>query len=131
MAVTDQIGDFITRIRNGGSAGHKYVEAPKSKIKIAIAEILKDQGYIEDFETIDEGVQGKIKVALKYYQRKPVIRQIRRVSTPGRRIYKSSDNLDRVKNGLGIAIVSTSQGVMTVKDAEKKNIGGEVICTVW
>lgn len=131
MAVTDQIGDFLTRIRNAGAATHKYVEAPKSKMKIAIAEILKDQGYIEDFEIIDDGLQGKIKISMKYYQRKPVIKQIQRVSTPGRRIYNDSDNLHRVKNGLGIAIVSTSQGVMTVKDAEKNKVGGEVICTVW
>ncbi|MDC1068068.1 30S ribosomal protein S8 [Candidatus Kapabacteria bacterium] len=131
MAVTDQIGDFITRIRNAGAATHKYVEAPKSKIKVAIAEILKDQGYIEDFEVINEGIQGRIKISLKYYQRRPVIKQIQRVSTPGRRIYNSADSFSRVKNGLGIAIVSTSRGLMTVKDAEKDGIGGEVICTVW
>jgi small subunit ribosomal protein S8 len=131
MAVTDQIGDFITRIRNAGAATHKYVEAPKSKIKVAIAQILKEQGYIEDYEVIDDGVQGKIKISMKYYQRKPVIKQINRVSTPGRRIYAGSDNLIRVKNGLGIAIVSTSKGVMTVKDAEKNKVGGEILCTVW
>lgn len=131
MAVTDQIGDFLTRIRNAGAANHKYVEAPKSKIKMAIAEILKDQGYIEDFEAVEEGVQGKIKVALKYYKRQPVIKQMTRVSKPGRRIYVDSQNLTRVKNGLGTAIVSTSKGVMTVKDAQKHNVGGEVICTVW
>jgi small subunit ribosomal protein S8 len=131
MAVTDQIGDFITRIRNAGAATHKYVEAPKSKIKIAIAQILKEQGYIENFETIDDDIQGTIRISLKYYQRKPVIKQIKRVSTPGRRIYNSSDSFSRVKNGLGISIVSTSKGVMTVKDAEKNKIGGEVLCTVW
>lgn len=131
MAVTDQIGDFITRIRNAGAANHKYVEAPKSKMKIAIAQILKEQGYIEDYKIIDDGVQGSIKISLKYYQRRPVIKQIQRVSTPGRRIYNNSDSLTRVKNGLGTAIVSTSKGVMTVKDAEKNGIGGEVICTVW
>ncbi len=131
MPVTDQIGDFLTRIRNAGSAGHKTVDAPASKMKANIAELLKDQGYIEDYEKIEDGVQGTIRVTLKYYKRQPVIRKITRVSKPGRRIYVSSDKLPRVYNGLGIAIMSTSKGVITGKQAKKLNVGGEVVCTVW
>lgn len=131
MPVTDQIGDFLTRIRNAGMAGHKYVEAPRSNIKVQIAKLLKEQGYIEDYEDQKDDVQGTVKVALKYFERKPVIKEIKRVSKPGRRIYVNSKNLTRVKSGLGIAIVSTSKGVLTVKDCEKQNLGGEVVCTVW
>lgn len=131
MPVSDQIGDFITRIRNAGKAGKKTVEAPKSKIKTYIAEILKDQGYIEDFEIIDEGVQSTIKVYLRYYLRKPVIKEIKRISKPGRRVYVPAARLPRVKNGLGIAIISTSKGVMVGKHARKLKVGGEVLCTVW
>ncbi len=131
MPVTDQIGDFLTRMRNAGSAGHKTVDAPASKMKANIAELLKDQGFIEEFEKIEDGVQGTIRVTLKYYKRQPVIRKITRMSKPGRRVYVSSDNLPRVYNGLGIAIMSTSKGVITGKQAKKLNVGGEVVCTVW
>lgn len=131
MPVTDSIADFITRIRNAGQAGHKYVEIPASKIKLGISEILKDQGFIEDVEFNDNGIQGNIKLTLRYYQREPVIRQIKRISKPGRRVYSSVNNLPRVKNGLGIAVLSTSHGVMTSKQAKTKNIGGEVLCSVW
>jgi small subunit ribosomal protein S8 len=131
MPVTDSIADFITRIRNAGKAGHKYVEIPASKIKLGISEILKDQGFIQDYEFVDDGVQGNIKVTLRYYKRKPVIKNIKRLSKPGRRIYSSVDKLPRVNNGLGIAIISTSKGVMTSKQAKSRNIGGELLCSVW
>lgn len=129
--VSDQIGDFITRIRNAGQAGHKTVEAPRSNIKVEIARLLKDQGYIEDYQDLKDDVQGKVLVTLKYFNRKPVIKEIKRISKPGRRIYVSADKLQRVRNGLGISILSTSSGVVTVKEASKLNVGGEIICTVW
>lgn len=131
MPVTDQIADFITRIRNAGQAGHKHVESPASKLKLAMADILKDQGYIQDFEKVKGDVQDSIKITLKYHKRLPVIIKITRISKPGRRVYSTCDNLPRVNNGLGIAIISTSKGVMTTKQAKKFNVGGEVLCTVW
>lgn len=131
MPVTDQISDFLTRIRNAGSAGHKNVEIPASKIKKGIAEILKDQGFIQEYEVVPSDIQDSIMVTLKYYKREPVIKTIKRVSKPGRRVYSSCEKLPRVNNGLGIAIISTSKGVMTSKQAKKFNVGGEVLCTVW
>lgn len=131
MPVTDQISDFLTRIRNAGTAGHKTVDSPKSNIRFHIAEILKDQGFITDVEKNDEGPQGTIRVTLRYYKRKPAIQKVVRISKPGRRVYSPVDGLPRVNNGLGIAIVSTSMGVMTAKQARKLNVGGEVLCTVW
>ncbi len=131
MPVTDKISDFITRIRNAGAAGHKFVEAPYSNLKFAIAEILTDNGYIADVEKIDDGVQGTIKLTLKYYQKQPVIKELKRISKPGRRVYVPADQIPRVKNGLGTAIISTSKGVVSDKQARKDNIGGEVLITVW
>jgi small subunit ribosomal protein S8 len=131
MPVSDSIADFITRIRNGAQAGHKSIDAPRSNMKVAIAKILKEQGFITDFEEINEGPQGIVRVTLKYYNRKPAIYEIKKVSKPGRRLYVSMDNLPRVKSGLGIAIISSSKGVITDKDARKLNVGGEFICTVW
>ncbi|MBE2189929.1 MAG: 30S ribosomal protein S8 [Desulfobulbaceae bacterium] len=131
MPVTDQISDFLTRVRNAGQAGHKYVDAPCSKMKLAIAEILKDQGFIADYEKIEEGPQGLVRVQLRYYKRKHVIKKVVRISKPGRRVYAPVEKLPRVYNGLGIAIVSTSKGVMTGKQARKFNVGGEILCTVW
>lgn len=133
MPVTDPIGDFLTRIRNAQRAHHRTVEAPASKLKIAIAEILKDQGYIADYEVVgnEKNPQPTLRLHLKYYQGKPVIREIKRVSKPGIRRYAGRDELPRVYNGLGIAIVSTSKGVMTDKQARRLNVGGEIICTVW
>lgn len=131
MPVSDSIADFITRIRNAGQAGHKTVDAPASKVKQNIAALLKDQGFITDYEKIEDGVQGSIRVHLKYYKRKPVIKKIVRISKPGRRVYVPVERLPRVNNGLGIAIISTSHGIMTGKQARKINVGGEVICTVW
>ena len=131
MPVTDSISDYLTRIRNAGNAGHKTVEIPFSKMKIAMSEILKDQGFISDYEKIDDGIQGTIKVTLKYYKKKSVILDLKRMSKPGRRIYVPADKLPRINNGLGIAIISTSRGVMTDKQARKFNVGGEVLCSVW
>lgn len=131
MPVTDVIADFLTRIRNASAARHKEVEIPFSKLKMAICEILKDQGYIEDFEKIEDNVQGTIRIKLKYYNREPVIRELKRISKPGRRIYVNAREIPRVKNGLGIAVLSTSRGIMTDKMARKLNIGGELLFTVW
>lgn len=133
MPVTDTIGDFLTRIRNAQRAHHRTVDAPASKLKVAIAEILKDQGYIADYELLDGdgSAQPTLRVHLKYYQGQPVIREIRRISKPGLRRYAGADELPRVYNGLGIAILSTSKGVVTDKHARRLNVGGEIICTVW
>lgn len=131
MPVTDSIADFLTRIRNAGAAGHKTVDAPYSNLKLAIAEILTEQGFVQGYEKIEDGVQGGIRVSLRYFNRQPAIRHVSRISTPGRRIYAPADKLPRIKNGLGIAIISTSKGVMTDKQARKFNVGGEVLCSVW
>jgi small subunit ribosomal protein S8 len=131
MPVTDTISDFLTRIRNASAARHKSVDVPSSNLKVAIAEILKDQGYIQDFSKSEDGKQGVLSLKLRYYYGQPVIREIQRVSKPGRRIYAAVDRLPRVRNGLGIAIISTPRGVMTDKKARSENVGGEVLCTIW
>ena len=130
---TDPIADYLTRIRNANSAGHRVVEIPASKLKKEITKILFDQGFILSYKFDDSTVQGTIKIALKYDKvtKEPVIRHIERASRPGLRKYAGADNLPRVLNGLGIAIISTSQGVMTGKKAIELNIGGEVICYVY
>ena len=130
---TDPIADYLTRIRNANSAGHRVVEIPASKLKKEITKILFDQGFILSYKFDDSTVQGTIKIALKYDKvtKEPVIRHIERASRPGLRKYAGADNLPRVLNGLGIAISSTSQGVMTGKKARELNIGGEVICYVY
>ena len=130
---TDPIADFLTRIRNGAKAGHQVVELPSSTVKAEIARILHDQGYIASYKVVTDNSQGTLKVALKYERstKRPVIRGIDRASSPGLRNYKSSSDLPRVKNGLGIAIVSTSHGMMTDKEARAKKIGGEIICYVY
>lgn len=131
--VTDPISDFLTRVRNAQSAGHKVVDIPASKIKKEITKILYDQGYITNYKFEDNAVQGNIKIALKYDKltSKPAIKSIQRASRPGLRYYAGSAELPRVLNGLGIAIISTSKGVMTGKQAKKENVGGEVICYVY
>ncbi len=131
MPVTDKIADFLTRIRNAGAAKHKTVDIPASRLKMDIASILKENGYIADFEKIDDSVQGTIRITLRYYQREHAIREMKRISKPGRRAYASADQLPRVRNGLGISIISTSKGVMSDKQARKYNVGGEVLCTIW
>lgn len=131
--LTDPIADYLNRLRNALMAGHKVVEIPASNIKKEITRILQEQGYILKHKFEDNGPQGSIKIALKYDKMtsEPAIRSLKRVSKPGLRSYKGSGELPRVINGLGVAIVSTSQGVMTDKEARKKNIGGEVICYVY
>ena len=130
---TDPIADFLTRIRNGVMAGNKVVEIPASNIKKQMTKILFDKGYILNYKFEDEGPQGNIKVALKYGKSNntPAIKSITRVSKPGMRSYTNSKELPRVLNGLGIAIISTSQGVMTDKEARKLNVGGEILCHVY
>ena len=132
MAVTDPIADYLTRIRNAQKAGHRIVEIPASKLKKSITEILYDQGYILKYK-FEDGVPGSIKIALKYDNKTklPVIRKLGRISKPGLRKYTDSKNLPRVINGLGIAIISTSRGLITDKEARDLNVGGEVICHVY
>lgn len=129
--MTDPIADFLTRLRNAAKARHKRMDVPCSNEKLAIASILKEQGYIADFERIEDNKQGILQVALRYHEGRPAFTEIKRISRPGIRRYASVDALPRVYNGLGIAIVSTSKGVMTDKDARRYNVGGEVICTIW
>ena len=132
MQITDVVADMLTRIRNANSAKHESVEIPASNLKKAIAQILLDEGFIKAFEVIEDGKQGTIKVTLKYGENKQrIIQGLRRVSKPGLRIYAASQDLPKVKNGLGIAIASTSKGLMTDKAARKQNIGGEVLAFVW
>ncbi len=136
MAVTDPIADYLTRIRNAQQAGHRIVEIPASNLKKRITEILYDQGYILKYKFEDEvgkGNQGLIKIALKYdpATRKPVIRSLERISKPGLRRFSKATDLPRVINGLGVAIISTSRGVMTDKQAREANVGGEVLCFVY
>ena len=132
MQITDVVADMLTRIRNANSAKHETVEIPASNLKKAIANILLEEGYIKAVDVIDDGKQGIIKVTLKYGENKQrIIQGLRRVSKPGLRIYAASADLPKVKNGLGIAIVSTSKGLMTDKAARKQNIGGEVLAFIW
>ncbi len=133
MATTDPIADYLTRIRNAMMAGHTIVEIPASNLKKRITEILYDQGYILKYKFDDEGIQGHIKIALKYKgnTKQPVIRKMGRISRPGLRKFSKADELPRIINGLGIAIVSTSKGVMTDKQARNQNVGGEVLCYVY
>ncbi|MGV6862088.1 MAG: 30S ribosomal protein S8 [Putridiphycobacter sp.] len=129
---TDPIADYLTRIRNAQSAGHKVVEIPSSKMKKEITKILEDKGYILSYKFDEEGPQGSIKIALKYTSdNEPAIRNLSRVSKPGLRKYCGANELPRVLNGLGIAVLSTSKGVISDKEARKENVGGEVICYVY
>lgn len=130
MSMTDPIADMLTRVRNGQSAGKESVVLPSSKVKVAIAKVLKEEGYITDFATEQKGNQTQMTIVLKYYNGKPVIEEVKRISKPGLRIYKSKEELPKVLGGLGIAIVSTSKGVMTDRAARAMGHGGEVICTV-
>ena len=132
MHITDAIADMLTRIRNANSAKHDTVDIPSSNMKKSIAQILLDEGYIKAFEIIDDGKQGTIHITLKYGPGKSqVIQGLRRVSKPGLRIYSGSENLPKVMRGLGVAIISTSKGVMTDKQARKENVGGEVLAFIW
>lgn len=132
MTMTDPIADMLTRIRNANTAGHETVEVPASKIKISIAQILKDEGYIKDFEVIEDNKQGMINIALKYGANKErVISGLKKISKPGLKVYAKKDEVPKVLGGLGIAIISTSNGVISDKAARKLGVGGEVICYVW
>ena len=132
MQITDTIADMLTRIRNANSAKHDSVDIPASNMKKAIAQILLDEGYIKNFQVINDGKQGIIKVSLKYGSGKsPVITGLRRVSKPGLRIYTSCEDMPKVMKGLGIAIMSTSKGIMTDREARKEHVGGEVLAFIW
>ena len=132
MQITDPIADMLTRIRNANSAKHDTVDVPASNMKKSIAQILLDEGYIKNFQLIDDGTQGVIRIALKYNAGKEkVISGLKRVSKPGLRVYAGADELPKVLRGLGIAIVSTSKGVMTDKKAREAHVGGEVLAFVW
>jgi small subunit ribosomal protein S8 len=128
--MTDPVADMLTRIRNAQMAEKQSVSMPSSKLKVAIAMVLKDEGYIDDFAIRENGAKPELDVALKYYAGRPVIERIERVSKPGLRVYKGKDDLPRVMNGLGVAIVSTPKGVMTDRRARAGNMGGEVLCIV-
>ncbi len=131
--MTDPIADYLTRLRNAINAKHKVVEIPGSNVKKEMTKILKDKGYILNYKFIDDGLQGVIKIALKYDAdtKIPAIKNLKRVSKPGMRQYTGVGEMPRILNGLGIAIISTSQGVMTDKEARQKNVGGEVLCYVY
>lgn len=131
MQISDVIADMLTRIRNASNAKHETVDIPASKMKKSIAQILLDEGYIAGYEVIEDGKQGAIRVTLKYVGKEKVIKGLKRVSKPGLRIYASCEEMPRVMNGLGVAIVSTSKGIMTDKQARKENVGGEVLAFVW
>ena len=131
MNMTDPIADMLTRIRNAIMARHTRVLIPASKMKVAIAAILKEEGYIKDFDVVQDNPQGTLRVSLRYVDKRPVLSQIKRVSKPGLRVYTRRDSIPRVRGGLGVAILSTPQGVMTGRKAYQLGLGGEVICYVW
>ena len=132
MQITDTIADLLTRIRNANTAKHATVDVPASNVKKAISQILVDEGYVKDFKVIEDGKQGVIRITLKYGDNKaPVITGLRRVSKPGLRIYSSCEDMPKVMKGLGVAILSTSKGVMTDRAARKANVGGEVLAFIW
>jgi small subunit ribosomal protein S8 len=132
MTMSDPIADLLTRIRNAYAAGHETVKIPFSKIKWGISEVLKKEGYIRDAERVEEGARGAISIRLKYPRAgKKMFRELKRVSRPGRRVYVKGDAIRKVKGGLGVAIISTSRGVMSDRIARKQGVGGELLCTVW
>jgi small subunit ribosomal protein S8 len=130
MSMSDPIADMLTRIRNAQMVGHSEVSMPASRLKTSIAQVLKDEGYIEDFALRDSGAKKELRIGLKYYAGRPVIERLERVSKPGLRVYKGRDDIPRVLNGLGVAILSTSRGVMTDRKARADGVGGEVLCIV-
>ncbi len=130
MSMSDPIADLLTRIRNAQMVGKASLDIPSSKLKQAICQVMADEGYIQGYEVVKQGAKAFLKVDLKYFNGRPVIENIERVSKPSRRIYKAKDELPKVQGGLGIAIISTSQGVMTDKQARQKGCGGEVLCTI-
>jgi small subunit ribosomal protein S8 len=130
MSMSDPISDMLTRIRNAQMVGHTEVSMPASRLKAAIAQVLKDEGYIEDFALREAGPKKELRIGLKYYAGQPVIERLERVSKPGLRVYKGRDDIPKVMNGLGVAILSTSRGVMTDRKARADGVGGEVLCIV-
>jgi small subunit ribosomal protein S8 len=130
MSMTDPIADFLTRIRNGQSSGKPEVTMPSSQIKLALAKVLKDEGYIGDYATASDGGRATLTLRLKYYQGRPVIDRLERVSRPGLRVYRAKDELPKILGGMGVAIISTSRGVMTDREARAAGHGGEVLCIV-
>lgn len=132
MSMTDPMADMLTRIRNAGMAGHAKLDMPSSNLKAAVATVLQEQGYLKNFKVISDSKQGILRIFLKYDENQmPVIHEIKRISTPGCRVYVGRDEIPKVKNGLGVSILSTSKGVMDDVSARRENVGGEVICTVW
>ena len=132
MVVTDTIADMLTRIRNANQMRYQEVSVPASNLKVRLAKLLKDEGFIEDYKVVDDNVQGTIMLTLKYGQNKErVITGLKRISKPGLRVYAKAGEVPKVLNGLGIAVISTSHGVMTDKAARKENLGGEVLCYIW
>ncbi|MDA3902341.1 MAG: 30S ribosomal protein S8 [Desulfuromusa sp.] len=132
MSMTDPLADMLTRIRNAGGAGHAKLDMPSSNVKVAVATVLKDLGYIKNSKVISDDKQGVLRIHLKYDgNQEPIIHEIKRISTPGRRVYVGKDDIPRVKNGLGASILSTSIGVLDDVSARQSNVGGEVVCTVW
>jgi small subunit ribosomal protein S8 len=129
--MTDPIADMLARIRNGAHAGHKRVDMPVSKMKTEVARLLKENHFVQDYKVLDDGRFGVLRIYLKYYEGRPVIRSLQRVSRPGRREYAKAKSLPRVRNGLGMAIVSTSQGLLSDRQARERNVGGEVVAVVW
>ena len=130
MSMSDPIADMLVRIRNAQLVGHTEVAMPASKLKSAIAQVLKDEGYIEDYALRDDGVKKQLRIGLKYYAGRPVIERLERVSKPGQRVYRGRDDIPRIMNGLGVAILSTSRGVMTDRKARADGVGGEILCIV-
>ena len=129
--MTDPVADMLTRIRNALLAGHRRVDVPISKLKVEIARLLKDNHYVQDFKVLDDGRHGVLRLYLRYHNDQPVIRELQRVSTPGLRRYVKVREIPRVKNGLGMAILSTPNGVMSDRDARRAHVGGEVLAVVW
>jgi small subunit ribosomal protein S8 len=129
--MTDPIADMLARIRNASQAGHKRVDMPVSKLKAEIARILMETHFVHDYKVLDDGRHGVLRLYLKYHEDRPVIRGMKRISTPGRREYAGVADLPRVRNGLGTAIISTSRGVMTDREARENNVGGEVLAAIW
>lgn len=129
--MNDPIADMLTRLRNAALAGHKWSDMPVSKLKVELARILKENHYVFDYKVLDDGRHGVLRVYLKYHEGRPIIRELKRVSTPGRRRYVRADQVPRVRNGLGMAIISTSRGVLSDRDARKQGVGGELLALIW
>ncbi|MEX0979717.1 MAG: 30S ribosomal protein S8 [Gemmatimonadota bacterium] len=129
--MTDPIADMLTRIRNAGTAGHRWVDMPPSKLKVEIAKLLKENHFVFDYKTLDDGHHGLLRVYLKYHENGPVIRHLERVSRPGRRRYVGAQEIPRVRNGLGMAIVSTPKGIVSDRAARAEGVGGELMALIW